>query len=143
MSKWFPNVDDHNGADAALKGGFYGALAFAAMVVLGSALLIFSGRTPDLNRPVGGIAGPLIGMMIELALVLIGAWRFKIGKGLVWGPLILVLFVAEIATKVIGGTTNVGWMFFYAGVGAGLINGIRGAWAKKHLPEDDYAEVFE
>ena len=144
MSKWFPEVDDHDGADAALKGGFIGALGFAAMLVIGMAVLQFAGALPAPGQPIQNSTGALVGIAIELALVLVAAWRFKIGKGLVWGPAILLLFALELVSKLLAGGFGVAWILFYAAIGAGLINGVRGAWAKRRLPPDEnYAEVFE
>lgn len=144
MSKWLPDVDDHDGADAALKGGFYGSLGFAAMLVLGIAILMSGGTLPVSGTEVDGTTGALIGILAELVLVLITAWRFRAGKGLIWGSIILIIFAMEIVGKVTSGTTNVGWIIFYAAVGMGLVNGLRGAWAKRHLPPDgDCAEAFE
>jgi hypothetical protein len=83
-------------------------------------------------------------MAVEMAVILIAAWRFKIGKGLVWGAVTLLFFVIELITKLTSGLGHFGWIFFYAAVGAGLINGMRGAWARRSIPEEtDYAEVFE
>ena len=144
MSRWFPQVDDHEGADAALKGGYVAALFFAGSIGLGIAWLVFSGATPGSRTPVNSLAGALIGIAVELAVVLIAAWRFKTGKGLVWGTVALVLFVLEIVTKFENGSAGVFWWFFYAAVAAGLVNGVRGAWAKRNLPpHEDYSEVFE
>lgn len=144
MSKWFPDVDDPEGLSKARNAGVIGAIAFATMICVGMGLLLFMGRMPVSGDHPTGVEFPLGGMIVELVLVAIAAWRFRIGKGLVWGSFILFTFVLEIVGKVASGTTNIGWFFFYAAVGAGLINGIRAAWATKNLPADrDYAEVFE
>jgi hypothetical protein len=81
-------------------------------------------------------------MIVELLVVLIAAWRFKIGKGLIWGAVTLLFFAIEAFAKVASG--HVGWILFYAVIAAGLINGMRGAWARRTTPaEADYADVFE
>jgi hypothetical protein len=37
-----------------------------------------------------------------------------------------------------------GWIFFHAAIGVGLVNGVRGAWARMSIPDEtDYAQVFE
>ncbi len=143
MSRWFPEVDDHEGVRKALNAGFYAALAFAAMNLLGIAYLFFANRLPGLGQP-QSFAGAVIGMIVELGITAVAAWRFKIGKGLVWGAIIFLLFVVEIIVKIVSGTAGVASIFFYAVIGAGLVNGIRGAWAARSLPPGaDYAKVFE
>lgn len=131
MSKWFPDVAEADGLEDARKAGFIGALAFAAMIALGVAFLLATGLTPDLQQS-GLIVGALLGMAIELALVLVAAWRLKAGKGAFWGTAILVLFVVEIATKFMAGATNVGWLIAYAAIFMALLNGVRGAWARRN-----------
>lgn len=144
MSKWFPEVYDHEGADAALRGGVYGALGFAAMLIIGMAMLQFAGTLPAPGEPIQRSGAALIGIGVELALVLVCAWRFKNGKGLIWGLAIVALFALEIIGKLMAGVFGVVWLLFYAAIGAGLINGVRGAWAKRSLPpSEDYAQVFE
>lgn len=86
-------------------------------------------------------SGAIVGIVVELILVLAAAWRFKIGKGAFWGPAIAGLFLLEIFSKIISGTTNVGWMIFYAAVLISMVNGVRGAWARRRGPtlvEEDY-----
>src|SRR4051794_37330762 len=103
MSRWFPEVDDYEGVQKALKAGTFGALAFALMNALGLAFILFTGRLPISGNQVGSTAGALIGVVLELSIALIAAWRFKAGKGLIWGSVILLLFAAEIVAKVVNG----------------------------------------
>ena len=142
MSRWFPEVDNQKGIQRALKSGVVGALVFTAMIVLGIIAAIFEGRSPGSQSAL--TIPEVIGMMIELVVVLITAWRFKIGKGLIWGSVTLLVFLIEQIEKVEAGAARIGWIFFYAAIAAGLINGLRGAWARRHLPiTPDYAEVFD
>jgi hypothetical protein len=142
MSKWFPNVTEAEGLEAARKGGVFGAVAFAVMLGIGVVLLLATGRTPDLQQAGGNITGALIGIVIEAALVLFAAWRFKVGKGAFWGSAVLVLFVVEIIGKIVGGSTNVGWFVAYAAIFMALLNGVRGAWARRNWSGVD-VDVFE
>ena len=141
MSKWFPHVDDQEGINEALKAGFYGAVAFAVMICLGMAFLVFAGHLPGETND-GTIVSGLVGTLIELAIAVTAAWRFKTGKGLVWGSVVFVMFLVEIGLKVANGTTNIGWLFAYAAIGAALINGLRGAWAQRTI-SSEYSEAVE
>ncbi|WP_095012581.1 hypothetical protein [Tsuneonella mangrovi] len=129
MSQWFPDVSEYEGAKKALNGGFYACLAFAAMNVLGIVFIMLAAKNPSSGEAVTQMTGAIFGVLVELTIVLIAAWRFKREKGLIWGTLALLLFALEVFMKVAGGTTNVGWIFFYAAIFAGLANGLRGAWA--------------
>jgi hypothetical protein len=142
MSKWFPHVDDREGIQEALKAGFFGTIAFAVMICIGIAFVIFAGELPNSGDQVSNSMAALVGMLVELMLVLVAAWRFKIGKGLVWGGLILLMFAAEVIGKIIDGTTNIGWLFAYAAIGCALINGLRGAWAQRTMARE-HSEAFE
>lgn len=140
MSKWFPDVSDAEGINEARKVGLFGTLAFAAMIVIGVAVLLITNRTPVMDQSASP-AGALVVMGAELAFVLFVAWRFKEGKGAYVGPLLVILYLVEIVAKVASGTTNIGWMIAYAAIFVGLINGVRSAWANKSQPTD--ASVFE
>lgn len=140
MSKWFPDVSEAEGLEDARKAGFFGACAFAAMIVLGIAIVFFADATPVLGQPVPDPTAAVIGMLAELALAVVAAWRLKIGKGAFWGSALALLFVAEIIGKIAGGTTNVGWMIAYAAIFIALVNGVRGAWARRGHSD---AEAFE
>ncbi|MEZ5742576.1 MAG: hypothetical protein R3D89_02285 [Sphingomonadaceae bacterium] len=140
MADWFPDTSDAEGLEEARKAGFFGALAFCAMICLGVILLVAFDRTPTLDQPTTDNTLPFIGMAIELGIVATAAWRFKIGKGAIWGALVLVLFIVEVIGKIAAGTTNVGWLIAYAAIALALLNGVRGAWARRiNSPTD----VFE
>lgn len=137
MSKYFPDVWTEEGAAAGSKNGYWSALAFAAMIVLGLAFLVFSGNIPGLTPgEASDMPFEIAGVLIELALALAAAWRFKIHKGLIIGPIITSIFVLEIISKVSSGTTNFGWIFFYAAVSVGLINGIRAAYSHREMAKE-------
>jgi uncharacterized membrane protein YjfL (UPF0719 family) len=132
MSKWFPDVDDQEGVNEALKLGYFGAIAFAVMIGLGMVFLLFAGHLPGEIDGDSKAAG-IVGIGIEMVVALIAAWRFKNGKGLVWGSVVLLMFVVEIALKIGNGSTNVGWFIAYAAIAMALVNGIRGAWAQRTM----------
>jgi hypothetical protein len=133
MSKWFPHVDNEEGIEEALNGGFYGAIGFAVMICIGMVFVLLAGHLPGQAGSQTGAAGTLVGMIIELSVILVAAWRFKFRKGLVWGGITLIMFVVEVGIKISNGTTNFAWFFFYAAVAVGLANGIRGAWAERAM----------
>lgn len=131
MANWFPDVSEDAGVTDAKKSGLFGALAFAAMILLGAILLLMSERTPVMGQTVESPIAALIGMLVELAFVLFAAWRFHVGKGKYIGIALLTLYMIEIGAKVLSGTTNVGWMVAYAAILVALVNGVRGAWANR------------
>ncbi len=147
MSRWYPAVDSHWSASNAAKMGVFGALGFAAWIGIPTLLLVaFHPR-----QIVSGLISPL---EIAIAALLAGfavvtAWRFRQHKGLVVGPILLVALVIEVAKRLIltaNGTLSFGvfdavltFMMFF-----GLLNGIRGARALRHLPPDgDLEAIFE
>ena len=140
MSRWFPDITDPDGLEEARKAGFWGACAFAAMNGIGIVFLFFTGRTPNLGQPTSDITLPLLGIAFELVLVLVAAWRLKVGKGAFWGAAIVLLFIVEVVGKIAAGTTNVGWMIAYAAIMIALVNGVRGAWWRRNQIN---AEVFD
>ena len=91
-------------------------------------------RACDLGSGIGSVA-------------IIAAWRFAIGKGVVWGSALLLFFVLlplVVDFVIIRTTGNIGWFVARAAVGAALIPGIYGAWAARGWqPTPDYGEVFE
>jgi hypothetical protein len=69
-----------------------------------------------------------------------------LGKGLVWGSVVLLLFLLAVVGYFVFGRTaaNIGWIVIRVPVGGALIAGIRRAWTARTIgPEADYAEVFE
>jgi hypothetical protein len=144
MSRWFPALDNHGGVRKALDIGIGGAVALALMNVFGIAYLLLTRGLPVSGTP-ADIARVLliVGCAIRITVILIAARRFKIGKGLLWGIFILLLLASEVLWRVFLGKSNVIWFVLYAAVAAALIVGIRGAWAARKMPEQDYAEVFE
>ena len=107
---------------------------------IGIVFLFFTGRTPNLGQPTSDITLPLLGIAFELVLVLVAAWRLKVGKGAFWGAAIVLLFIVEVVGKIAAGTTNVGWMIAYAAIMIALVNGVRGAWWRRNQIN---AEVFD
>ena len=143
MSKWFPEVDDYAGAKEALKAGTFGCMAFEAMLVLGLVFTYFAGKSPIDKAPVSpdDFVAQIIGVLLESIIVLVALLRFRKEKGLIWGGIVLAMFALEIFMKIAGGTSNIGWMFAYAAIGAALVNGIRGAWAMRSL-EPEMLDTF-
>lgn len=137
MSKWFPDVSTYDGVRGASNGGFYACLAFAVMNVLGLVALLLSGQRMLIGQDTPANPGAIIGVLFELTLIMAAAWRFKRGNGLVIGSIVLLVFTLEIVVKIATGTTSPPWFLLYAAVFAGLINGIRGAWAGRLLPGVD------
>jgi hypothetical protein len=145
MSKWFPDVSTPEGLEQGRKAGAIGALAFAAMNLLGLLFVLWAGHLP--GETVNGTAGQLsslIGIGAELAVILFGAYRFWRGKGLIAGSIVLLLFAAEIVMKFLTGTASIVSILAYSAIGAAMINGIRSAWWRRTLGgEEDLAERFE
>lgn len=115
----------------ALNAGVFSALVFAGMNVLGIVFVLATKELPSTGEAVTDTVSSIIGIVLEAAFALVTAWRFKNGKGLLLGSLLVVMFALEVFLKFVSGTTNGGWLFFYAAVFIGLLNGIRGAWAAR------------
>lgn len=146
MSRWFPRSDNKPGVNKALAAGSAGALIVAGVSALSLVLVV--SRTPHLGSFAGDFAmiGWLVGGFGRILIALIAAWRFAIGKGLVLGPVVLVLFLLPLAGYFYMGTAmaNIGWVVVRIPAAAALIAGIRGASLRQGVePDADYAEVFE
>jgi hypothetical protein len=136
LKRYFPDVATAEEAEKATKGGVFAALAFAAMNVLGLVFLFATGNIPGLSPGTPSeFPFAVIGVLLELAIILTAAWRFKQHKGLIVGSLTLALFLFEVATKIATGTTNIFWIFFYLAVFAGFVNGLRAAFAYRTLDQ--------
>ena len=132
--KWIMGVDSLDDAKKATKSGMYGALAFAALSVLGVAFSVWSGLDTNGGSIGDEKVGYLVGASFEVLLALFAAFRFYRGKGWLIGAIVTVLFVAEVAAKLLGGVRpNIGFLVMDAAIIAMLWNGIRGAWATKRL----------
>jgi hypothetical protein len=145
MSKWFPRADGPR-VSKALAAGVVGALLVALVSALALAILI--SKYPSLDTYTGNpfILGWLFGGICRVLMALFAAWRFAIGKGLVWGSVVLLLFLLPLFGYFYMGTAsaNLGWIFVRIPAGAAMIAGIYGAWAARTIePAADYAEVFE
>jgi hypothetical protein len=147
MANWFRRVDNRQGINKALLVGFVGALIAAGIdaYIEVAKVLRF-----DQYKAEGLLEVEIVVLISGLAwtlLALIAAWRFGIGKGLVWGSALLLFFVVFplVGDFFIARTTaNIGWTVARSVVGVALIAGIYGAWAARGWqPKPDYGEVFE
>jgi hypothetical protein len=137
MSGWLKDVESYDGALSAAKNGMYASLAFAAMVALGLVLLL-TGNGAMIGVPQeSGPAARYVGMafvLAELAVALLAAYRFRLGKGLIPGSATLLIFLIEIVAKLLTGPfLGVLWYVIYLAVFLGLANGLRGAWALRSM----------
>lgn len=125
--------------------GVFGALGFAAWIGIPTMLFV----TADQIRS-GVISALEFVVIITLAaFALFTAWRFHKERAWIVGPILLVALFIELTKRTaltFQGTLSFGvvdvvitFMIFF-----GLLNGIRGARALRHLlPENDLHEVFE
>jgi len=140
-------VDNRPGINKALMAGFAGALIAAGF----DAYLIVSNvswlQQPDTNGMWVLKIALLTSRIAWTLLAIVAAWRFAIGKGLVWGSALLLFFVVLplVVDFFISRTAlNIDWAVARSAVGAALIAGIYGAWAARGWrPKPDYGEVFE
>ena len=147
MSKWFRRVDNRPGINKALMAGFAGALIAAGIDAYREVAKVLPFQQ---YKPEGLLEVEIVVLISGVAwtlLALITAWRFSIGKGLVWGSALLLFFVLLplVGDLFIARTTaNIGWAVARSAVGAALVAGIYGAWAARGWrPKPDYGEVFE
>jgi cell division protein FtsW (lipid II flippase) len=129
-NKWFPKIEDKDIANAMSKQGSYASLVYIGMLILGSALAYFAGMSAS-DRTLlkeDDIFWQMVGTLVAIPIFLIMAYRIYKGKGWFVSIVFFILFVLEIVAKVIGGTTNVGWIIMYVAVLGMFINGFRGCW---------------
>ena len=144
MSTWWKDVEEYDGAKSAARNGMFAALGFAAMLGIGAIFVGMTGglpgQTPDLNARIFQIAG--IG--IEAAIVLLAAWRFRMGGGWLSGSIALLLFTIEIGFKLFSGFQGIFWYVAYLAIFLGLVNGVRGAWALRSMDQlpADLSDTF-
>ena len=129
-NKWFPKIEDKDVADAMSKQGSYAVLVYLVMSILGLAWAYFNGSSAVDRRALNedDIFWQMIGTLFLIPIFLIMAYRIYKGKGWFVSIVLFILFVIEIVGKVMGGTTNGGWMIMYVVVLAMFINGFRGCW---------------
>lgn len=146
MAKWFPRPDNRPGINKALLAGCVGAFVVAAVYAYDSAARAlefwkFSARLPfELETSL------LVGWAGRTLMALVAAWRFAIGKGLVWGLVVLLVSLLPVLGDFVFGTAakNIGWVVIRITTGVALIIGVRAAWhARRWQPSPDYGEVFE
>ncbi|MCX7035814.1 MAG: hypothetical protein NT064_04425 [Proteobacteria bacterium] len=137
-SQWIPKIESEEDAKKLTKQGAIGVLLFAAMNLLGVVLVYFASKSPVDGSTVNaqGVQQHLIGAFINIPILLFFAWRVYVGKGWLVASLVLVWLIVEVLFKLVGGTTNFGWMFFYFFLSVMLVYGVRGCWwlAKKRQP---------
>jgi hypothetical protein len=124
-------IVDAASAKKAAKHGAIAGLFFAGMYVVG-VVFAYSGRSPMDGAAIEDemtIYGMLIADVLLVALILFLCWRIKTGRGWISSVVLLVWFVVEAAFKIVGGSSNVGWIIFYIAMTMGFVEGVRGTWA--------------
>jgi len=136
MSIWFKDTETYDGARSATKSGMYASLGFAAMLLIGLAVLFTNNNAMIGAAELDPMAQTVAIAVVcgELAVALFAAWRFSLGKGLVAGSAALLIFVVEIAMKIFSGPfVGILWYVVYLAIFLGLINGIRGSIALRQI----------
>jgi class 3 adenylate cyclase len=125
------------------------ALIFAVMYVIGTVISLL-GISPITGQRDPGLAAAhvfiLIFNTIALLLILFLAWRISTGRGFVSAGFLFVWFVAEAATKVIGGSAGIGFGLAFFVMALFLGDGVRATWAGSKLaklPDQAQIGVFE
>lgn len=147
MGIWFKDVEDYDGAEAALRGGMWGALGYAAWVVVTVGLTF---ATTDVNF-LYELMTPLQKAFFfaltggRLGIALLAAWRFRIGKGAITGGLTALVVVAVIGFEIANGLFHgIIWYVALLAIELALINGVRAALAIRQMQNPDkVVETFE
>jgi hypothetical protein len=138
MSRLYPDVTTESGQQEALKAGTIAALISAGITFLG--LVVFMLGVP-LETPIYGEdekaqlsksavenAGVATGIVIQMFVMLLCAWRFHKGKGKYVGLVAALVMGLELINKIIAFSflpvLFIGWIVLT------LANGVRGAWAR-------------
>ena len=147
MARWFPRADNKSGVNTALLVGFAGALIVVGIDAYGIVALLLRYQEYSAYGGQELAASHLLVKICLALIVVVAAWRFAIGKGLIWGSALLLLVVAPIFGYFFIAKTsvNIAWILIRFPVAAALVVGIGGAWAarKKTTTPPDYAGVFE
>jgi hypothetical protein len=125
------------------------ALIFAAMYVIAIYVTMqgfspISGqRDPEITASLGIVT---VINVIAMLLILFLAWRVGTGRGFVSAAALLVWFVLEAVTKVIGGSAGIGFGLAYIVMILFLADGVRATWAGSKLakvPDQTQIGVFD
>jgi hypothetical protein len=145
--RWGPAVDSHSSAKKAANIGAFAALGFAAWIGVPAVLWV----TLHLDKVNAGVISP-VDLAIRAVLAgfaLFTASRFRVHRGWIVGPILLVALVIEVTKRIVltlEGTLSFGvvtavvpLMLFF-----GLLIGVRGARALRHRPlNDNLGQIFE
>ncbi|MBK8188789.1 MAG: hypothetical protein IPK77_16900 [Cellvibrio sp.] len=134
-NKWFPEIVNESTAKSLSKQGAYGVLIFIAMTLLGAAFVYFAGKSAvdGSSATPEDVLNQIIGTAILIPVQLVMAWRIYQGKGWLVSIVVLLWVIAGITLKIVGGTTNIGWLICYAAIATMMINGLRGCWHIRHI----------
>jgi hypothetical protein len=147
MPRWFPRPEHKRGINWSLVAGFIGALIVAAAYLYDDLQRMLHPHVYFANVFGGRVIAFLWAGWIARALVaLIAAWRFAVGKGLVWGLVVLVAFLVPLLAYLAFGRADpsIALTVLRFVAGAALMIGIRGAWLTRSIePEPDYGQVFQ
>ena len=147
MGIWFKDVEDYSAAEAAVRGGMWGALGYAAWVTF-SVGMTFARTDVGLAFEFMTVTEKVLFVGLtagRLGIALLAAWRFKLGKGAITGGLTALILVAVIIFEVANGLfQGILWYVALLAILLALINGARGALALRsmHNPEE-ISEAFE
>jgi hypothetical protein len=129
---WFwPKIDSDASALEAAKAGAVGGGLMLAGLVIGLALVHFSGDYELFNA--ADLQGFYINQAVQIALAAFLTWRVYTGKGRFASILLLIWIVVEVAMKLAAGQLNAGWgiMWFFAIMS--LVHSVRGSWALRRF----------
>ena len=147
MSIWIKDVEDYSQAEAAVRGGMWGAIGYAGWVVLSVVVTFASADNRmlfDFLTPLGQfLVYAIIG--VQLAVAGFAAWRFRIGKGAIAGLLNALVLVAVVGFDLANGVfQGIIWYVVLLGILMALINGSRGAMALRNMHDpNETAQAFE
>lgn len=142
----FKEIEDYWGAEAACRSGMYGALGYAGYVVFSGVMLVLN--LAGIPFSYIGTEAQILMLAIlgaEVAVALLAAYRFSLGKGLIPGSITLAILVINLIVSVAQGMIpGIIWWILFIAIIVGLVNGIHGAWAMRSMQHPgDVAEQFE
>lgn len=143
FKKYFPAIDSQETAKEMSKQGALGVLIFTGMNLFGLIFMYLAGTSPvdGSEATLTDIQDQLIGTAVLIPILLFMAWRIFKGKGWLASTLALLWFIAEIAMKILGGTTNIGWMIAYIAIVGMMVNGFRACWFQRNWSKDSADEA--
>lgn len=137
MAFWNVDLTTQDGTESAVQMGAFACFVSAALTLLASALVALLQH----NSPVR--SATIAGDGLQLIIFIIAGFRFRSGKGLIWGIVAAVILAIEAVANLVALTGFTGTIIDLMLLVI-IINGVRGAHAGRHqiFKSDKVEDIF-